>query len=186
LTESVEIENAVAAVLARPGTSGKTHVEKHLVSCDAEIDSSHARLWRRLFLHLAELTHLPVQAVADGVMFFAPDGRYRMQVFALEDHNDGVVRVYVPDIADPILAQKLSLHPSESGEYRIDGEPDVTLRIDRLDAQSESLPPPYVKNMLGWNRKALRVTLVASQVSGPRINAVEALCGLASEKWNRE
>ena len=183
MTESVEIENAFVAVLARPGTTGKTHVEKHLAACDAEIDPSHGHLWRRLFLHLAELCNLPVQAMTEGVMFFAPDGRYRMQVFALEDQNDGVIRIYLPDIADTILAKRLSLQPTESGEYSIPGESDVTLRIDRLDAQSESLPPPYVKNMLGWNRKSLRVTLVASQAGGPRVQATEALCDLAGEKW---
>jgi hypothetical protein len=186
LIESVEIENAFLAVLGRPGTTGKTHVEKHLAACDAEIDPSHGRLWRRVFLHLSELSDLPVQAMAEGIMFFAPDGKYRMQVFALEDQNDGVIRIYLPEIADAVLAGKLSLQPSESGEYSIPGENDLTLRIDRLDAQSESLPPPYVKNMLGWNRKSLRVTLVASQPSGPRVQATEALCELAAEKWNRE
>jgi hypothetical protein len=183
LTESVEIENALAAVLARPGTVGKTHIEKHLACCDAEVDSSHARLWRRLFLHLAELTPLPVQAMLEGIMFFAPDGRYRMQVFALEDHDDGVIHVYLPDLPNATLAQKLSLHPTETGEYRIGDQGDLTLRIDRLDAQNANLPTAYVKNMLGWNRKALRVTLVASQVNGARVEAAEALCALAAEKW---
>jgi len=177
------MENAFVAVLARPGTTGKTHIEKHMAACDAEIDPSHGRLWRRLFLHLAELTNLPVQAAAEGIMFFAPDGRYRMQVFALEDQTDGVIRLYLPDIDDAILTGKLSLQRSEGGEYSIPGESDLTLRIDRLDAQSESLPPPYVKNMLGWNRKSLRVTLVASQAAGPRVEVVEALCDLAGEKW---
>lgn len=184
LSDYLESDPALAALTSRPGTSGKTHLEKHLAACEAEVDPSHARLWRRLLLRLGEMTPLPVQAVADAVMFFAPDGRYRMQVFALEDHKDGFIHVYLQDLLDEAVKEKVILSPNESGEYQIPNENHVALRVDLLDAANTKLPPPHVKNMLGWNRKALRVTLIASQADGPRVAAAEALCELAARKWH--
>jgi hypothetical protein len=40
-----------------------------------------------------------------------------------------------------------------------------------------------VKNMLGWNRKSLRVTLPIIGSDRARMQAVEALCQLAAKPW---
>ena len=180
----VDFDTQLQTVFARPGTTGKTHIEKHLAACNEEVDPSHGQLWRRLFAFLASLTPLPIQAMVDGVMFFAPDGKYRMQVFALEDHQDGVIHIYLQDLLEAALSAGILQKANEAGEYGISNQAGPTLRVDQLDANNTRLPSPYVKNMLGWNRKALRVTLVASQPSGPRVDAAEALCKLAARKWS--
>src|ERR671914_2468396 len=68
----------------------RSNIEKHLATCDAEARPEHGKLWRRLALALRRLAPLPVQTVGQhSVQFFVPDGKYRMQVFAMEDARDG-------------------------------------------------------------------------------------------------
>jgi hypothetical protein len=79
-------QTALDAVLAKTGAKDRTHIQRHLTAADAEPDPAHAALWRKLAELLASLAPLPVQAVGHtAVMFFVPDGKYRMQGFALEE-----------------------------------------------------------------------------------------------------
>ena len=183
MIEDVDSQTTLQQLFSRPGTTGKTHIERHLATCDGEIDPAHGELWRRLFFNLARLAPLAVQAVADGVMFFAPDGRYRMQVFALEDHGDGVIRVFMPDILDDAIKAGLLRTSSDPTEYMIADHEQAALHIERLDAGSSPLAAPYIKNMLGWNRKAIQITLVASRADAPGVIATEELCELAAQRW---
>jgi hypothetical protein len=83
------------------GLAGKdrSNIEKHLAACDAEGDPDHGKLWRRLAVSLRKLAPMPVQTVGQhAVQFFIADGKYRMQVFALEDARDGRLMVYLPDV----------------------------------------------------------------------------------------
>jgi hypothetical protein len=152
------------------GLAGKdrSNIEKHLAACDAEPDPAHGKLWRRLAVALRKLAPMPVQTVGQhAVQFFIADGKYRMQVFALEDNRDGRVMIYLPDIV--AQAEKA-------------GAPLGVLKPELLDAANTPNPSPHVKHMLGWNRKAVRITLL-THASAQQVSAVEKLSALAAERW---
>jgi hypothetical protein len=175
-----QLQSDLDAMLARAAAKDRMHVQRHLTNADAEPDPSHAALWRRLAAKLTNLAPLPVQTAGHaGVLFFVPDGKYRMQMFALEDQNDGRVAVYVPDVLQEAINKKILKPAEENDEYPIVGSLRNTLHVELLDASNTPEPATHVKNMLGWNRKALRVTLPAVGAEGPRIDAAEALCMLA-------
>jgi hypothetical protein len=171
---------ALGELLARAAAKDRTHIQRHLAAADAEPDASHATLWRRLAGFLHTLAPLPVQTVGhSAVMFFVPDGKYRMQMFSLEDQSDGRISLYLPDILDQAIQKKIVRKGDVPGEFSIVGSLRNSLRIDSLDSQNTPEPAAHVKNMLGWNRKALRVILPALAAEGPRVDATENLCNLA-------
>jgi hypothetical protein len=171
---------ALGELLARAAAKDRTHIQRHLATADAEPDPSHAALWRRLAGFLSTLAPLPVQTVGhSAVMFFVPDGKYRMQMFSLEDQSDGRISLYLPDILDQAIAKKILRKSDVPGEYAIVGSLRNSLRVDALDSQNTPEPAVHVKNMLGWNRKSLRIILPALAAEGPRVDAAEALCDLA-------
>jgi hypothetical protein len=92
-----------------------------------------------------------------------------MQVFALEDTNDGQVVLYVPDVLDE--ARKLKVVGAES-----------PVPIEQLTAANTPNPSPHYKNMLGWNRKALKISLPVSATS-EQIETAEHLAALAARAW---
>ena len=177
-------QTALEAVLARTGAKDRTHIQRHLTAADAEPDPAHAALWRRLAELIASLAPMPVQAVGHtAVMFFVADGKYRMQVFALEDQNDGRLALYVPDILAEAVRKKILKKTDEPDQFGVVGSLRSTLHVESLDAQNTPEPPTHVKNMLGWNRKSLRVTLPVIGTDKARLAAVEALCNLAAKQW---
>src|SRR5215218_6526516 len=90
--------------MAKAGQKDRTNVEKHL----AAIDADHAALWRKLARAFATLAPLPFTTVGQqAVQFFIADGKYRMQVFAIEDQHDGQIVVYLPDVLAEALKLKL-------------------------------------------------------------------------------
>ena len=185
----------------------RSNIEKHLAACAAEPSPAHGKLWRKVAVALRKLAPLPVQTAGQhAVQFFIPDGKYRMQVFALEDGNNGQLMIYLPDVLaeaqksgllskrgakapGEVAADSAASSASASGasgagapEYAIRGGKGTALRLEALDAANTPNPAAHVKNMLGWNRKALRVTLLT--VSPPeQVAAAEALCALAARKW---
>jgi hypothetical protein len=177
-------QTALDAVLAKTGAKDRTHIQRHLTAADAEPDPAHAALWRKLAELLASLAPLPVQAVGHtAVMFFVPDGKYRMQAFALEDQSDGRIALYLPDILADAVKKKMLKKLDEPEEYGVVGSLRATLHVESLDAQNTPEPATHVKNMLGWNRKSLRITLPIIGTDRARIAAVEALCQLAAKQW---
>src|SRR6266478_2170649 len=97
-TESPE-QTGFEGMLARAAAKDRTHIQRHLATADAEPDAAHAALWRRLATMLFGLAPLPIQTVGhSAVLFFVPDGKYRMQMFALEDQSDGRIALYLPDV----------------------------------------------------------------------------------------
>ena len=106
-----------------------------------------------------------------------------MQVFALEDAGDGMISLYLPDVLAVAQKKKVLLKEKSPGEYAIGGHASQTLRVESLDATNTPSPHPHVKNLIGWNRKAMRVILSPTNLDGPQPAAAEALCALASAKW---
>ena len=152
------------------GLAGKdrSNIEKHLAVVDAEPDPEHGRLWRRLAVALRKFAPMPVQTIGQhAVQFFIADGKYRMQVFALEDGRDGKVTVYMPDV----------LADAEKA-----GAPLGVIKAEVLDSSNTPNPSPHIKHMLGWNRKAVRVSLL-THASPQQVSATETLCAIAADRW---
>ena len=170
-------------LLSRAGVKGRLSIQKHLAACDAEPKSGHGQLWRRLAARLGSLAPLPVQIGSQAVLFFAPDGKYRMQVFTLEDNRDGVLQLYLPNVLTEALRQKIV---SKAGSiYRANGKGKPSLTVEVLDAANTPDPAPHVKQMIGWNRKAIKLTLDAHAPNESTVETAEALCNLASKQWNK-
>jgi hypothetical protein len=183
LTSPVELD----ALLAKAGQRDRTNVEKHLAALDAGPDAQHASLWRRVTRSLATLAPLAITTIGQqAVQFFIADGKYRMQVFALEDQHDGKLQVYLPDVLAEAIKMKVIAKDDHSGleeeRYAIVAVKAQTLHIEQLDAANTANPAPHYKNMLGWNRKALRVTVPITATSS-QIDAIEDMAAIAAKSW---
>jgi hypothetical protein len=168
-------------IVARASARDKANIEKHLTFCDVEGAPGHGVMWRRMVSYLSSLVSLPVQMAPQAVLFFIVDGRYRMQVFALEDKKDGLMTLYTPDVLSEALAEGL-LVEAESG-YAIPGPRTLSISIQAMNAQNTPDPAQHFKHMIGWNRKALRITLNATDPDHPQVRTAEALAALAATKW---
>ena len=172
--------------LAKLGTKDRLNVQRHVAACDEEPDPSHGTNYRRLLCILAAFApHAAKTHGQQAVQYYIPDGKYRLQVFALQDQREGTISVYCEDVLDDALAAKIVDGPHEvadvANSYRIAGSHD-SLKIDRLDGKTPS-PSPFFKDMLGWNRRALRLTIPANGTKD-QVAAVEKLCWLSAAKWN--
>jgi hypothetical protein len=118
------------------------------------------------------------------IQFYIPDGKYRMQVFALEDLQDGHFTIYSPNVLEE-AAKAGVFAPAPHTEphmHMIEGT-DEPLRIEPLDKNSIN-PGAHFKDMLGWNRKAVRITLPPS-ASRPQIDSAVLLCAIAAQHFVR-
>lgn len=181
LEKPVAFEDFRAKLSARDGGD----VDRHLAALDQESEQSHRDAWKRLVRSLATLApHSITTTGQQAVSFFIADGKYRMQVFALEDKRDGKISVYAVDALSDALAAKLVKPPTkdvpDSTLHELDNR--QTLSIESLTAQNTPNPPPFYKHMLGWNRTAVRITCPAT-ASAQQLDAIEMLCALAALKW---
>ena len=177
-------EADVETFLARAGAKERAKIEKHLTLRDSEGSTNFSRLWRRVAGVMGGLAPMPAQTMGNlAVLFFIPDGKYRMQVFALEDAGDGQISIYVPDVMAAAQKKKILLKEKQPGEFSIGGSAANVVKIELLDASNTPSPHPHVKNLIGWNRKAIRVILPVSDPDGPQVGAAEALIELAAKTW---
>ena len=199
MSEAKTGDETFEALVAGAAAKDRSNITKHLAACDAEPEGDHAALWRRLAVSLRKLAPMPVQTVGQqAVLFFVPDGKYRMQVFALEDGRNGKLVVYLPDVLEAGIRDRILTEPPASArrpagdddeaggvpavEYPIRGKRGQTLRVEALTGSNTPDPPPHVRHMLGWNRRAIRLVLPAI-ADAPQADAAEALCALAAKSW---
>jgi hypothetical protein len=174
----------LSPIMERAGAKERPKIEKHLAACDEEPTPHHGRLWRRLAIMLGELAPLGVQSSGSNAWrFFIQDGKYRMQVFALEDQFDGNLNVYLPDVLDEAIKRKIIKRTADPAVFDVK-DSDNQLRIDALDAENTLEAPAHYKHMLGWNRKALRLTLPTTDADGALITAVGIMLSLAARQWS--
>ena len=174
-----------ADFLAKLASKDRVNAEKRVAVLEAGPDPRRAVLWRRLVCVLMTLAGHAAKFVGrQTVQFYVADGlRYRMQVFALEDLQDGYMTVYCPDaLAEAMEAGVLAPGDAAAHMYVIpsSGEP---LRVEALDRDSLD-PGAHFKDLTGWNRKALRVTLPPSP-SDAQVEATELLCAIAAQHFVR-
>ena len=175
-----------AEFLARLGPKDRAAAERRVSAFEAEGAPGRAALWRRLACALMTLAPHAAKLVGrQTVQFYVADGKYRKQVFALEDLQDGNMTVYCPDaLNEAIDAGVLSAPPHLDGAdvqlYLVQktGEP---LQVEALDGNSLN-PGAHFKDLTGWNRKALRITLPPSP-SAAQIEAAELLCAIAAGQF---
>jgi hypothetical protein len=176
--------------LAKLAPKDRASAEKRVATLEAGPDPARAHVWRRMACTLMKLAPHAAKLVGQQtVQFYVADGKYRMQVFALEDLQDGQVTVYCPDVAE--TAQRVGLLGKST---RVPGQPDETdarvyavgpgkepLRLETLDKNSAN-PAAHFKDMVGWNRRALRVTLPPS-ASPAAVEVVEMMCAIAAQRF---
>jgi hypothetical protein len=173
-------------VLAKLGAKDRASIERHLATTETEADPKRARLWKRLARVLMTLAPHSTRTIGQqNMLFYIPDGKYRMQVFSLQDPRDGTLVVYCPDVLDRAFDAGLLAEPKGKdvgNAYRLrSGSGQLT--IDRLDGSIPN-PEPVYKDLTGWNRRALKVT-VQHNPSDDEVDAVCLLCGLAASSWAR-
>jgi hypothetical protein len=171
-------------MVGRLSPKDRQNMEKQLNSYDETGDKSRATLWKRLVGAMSDLAPLPPKTSAQRtVQFFVPDGKWRMQVFAIEDRKDGNIAIYTEDVLAEalkagVVTKAKKTAAANPGEYTAKGA-DRPLVIEQLDGKSEADPAPFYKDMLGWNRKAIRVTL-AGDAPEALAKAVERICEMAA------
>ena len=172
-----------ADFLARLPAKDRVNADKRVSVLAAEPDPGRAPLWRRLVFALSTLAPHAAKLVGrQTVQFYVADGKYRMQVFALEDLQDGNFTIYCPDVLeDAVKTSLLAQRPQDGVPFYVVQESGEPLRIERLDGDSLN-PAPHFKDLTGWNKKALRLTLPPSP-SSAQVRAAELLCAIAAARF---
>jgi hypothetical protein len=173
----------IEPILERVGVKERAKIDKHLAVCDAETTAMHGKLWRKVVSVLGELAPLSMQSAGNNTWkFFIADGKYRMQVFALEDPLDGMLRIYLPDVLAESLKGKILSRTPVPQTFAVSGS-KAQLKIESLGAQEAIDAAPHFKHMLGWNRKALRVSVSTTQTDDALDGAIQAMAEMAAKKW---
>ena len=169
--------------LAKLSPKDRANAERRVTVLDAQADAPRAALWQRLACTLMTLAPHAAKLVGKQTLqIYVADGKYRMQVFALEDFQDGNFTVYCPDVLDEAVKSELLAPPSDSEPYEyLIGASKERLRIERLDKRSLN-PAAHFKDLTGWNRKALRITVPRSP-SVRQVEAAELLCAVAAQHF---
>lgn len=168
--------------LSRLSSRDRANAQRRVTVLEEHASPLQGRVWQRLACSLMTLAPVAKVVGRQAVEFFIPDGRYRMQVFALEDMQDGHLTIYCPDMLKQaagcgLLAQSARAAP-HMYELRSTMEP---LQIEALDG-SALTPGAHFKNLTNWNRRALRISLPTAP-SAAQVQAVELLCGLAATQF---
>jgi hypothetical protein len=181
LSKRVDIET----FLSKLGAKDRANAEKHLAACDAEPDPRHGKLWRRLACDMKTLApHATKVNGRESVQFYVPDGKYKMQVFALHDPRDGTMVVYLGNVLKEGAKAGFITPPPKNATVRTAyGVPKSAepLHVDELD---ENTPEPalFFKHMLGWSRKAIRIILPTTSPEA-HLAAVEHLCVISAASF---
>jgi hypothetical protein len=142
--------------LAKLTPKDRLNIERHITAIEEVSTKVHAKLWKRLATMMMSMA--PHSAKANGqqsMQFYIQDGKYRKQIFAIEDLRDGTIHVYAADAMDEAMKLGLILKPKPSDEADQFRLPNSTERMDG----KVSNPAPFFKDMLGWNRRAIHVIL---------------------------
>jgi hypothetical protein len=168
--------------LNKLGAKDRLNAEKHVAACEAGPVPTHAKLWKRLATTLMTLSsNLAKVNGQQSIQFYVPDGKYRKQVFAIEDLRKDAISLYCTDVLEEAVKLKL-LKPTKAGEDDIaifalpKGD---TLAIEKLNGQTAN-PADFFKHMIGWHREAIRITLPLN-ASDEQVTTALTLCALNAE-----
>ena len=167
--------------LAKLSPKDRTNIERRIELLESEPVPHRATLWRRLACTLAALAPQNVKCIGKQTLqFYIADGKYRMQVFALEDLQDGNFTVYCPGgVDEAIELGLLVMAESEVPGYLLPSS-EEPLQIELLSGASNAAA--HYKDMVGWNRKAIQITLPPF-ASPAQIETAELLCAVAAQHF---
>ena len=171
----IDFESFLTALSARD----RLNIERHIAVCEGEPTLEHGKLYKRLASVLFGLAPQAIRTTGQrAVQFFVADGKYRVQAFALEDLCDGKIAVYLTDALDAAISQGILKRRAKSdGDttlYEVADSSGTFLALEKLTSANTVEAPDYYRHMLGWNRKALRLTL-ASNATPAQVKAAEGL-----------
>lgn len=187
LTRSIPFEELLEKLSAKD----RNTAEKHLLAAqEGDGGERHAAVWERLACTMTMLApHAVKFGAGQSMLFYVPDGPYKMQVFALQDARDGEINVFCGNVLDEAIVGKLLKPISKANDDDDDAKPysvgtsDQRLMIEQLSGDDDLAP--FCKHLVGWNRKALRVNLPAI-ASDKQVEAAEQLCALTVLKLRHE
>jgi len=169
--------------LEKLGAKDRLNAEKHVAACESGPVPHHAKLWKRVVTTLMTLSsNLAKVNGQQSIQFYVPDGKYRKQVFAMEDLRKDAITVYCNDVLEEAIKLKI-IKPTKGNEddialYAIPGSSD-TLAIEKLNGQTAN-PAEFFKHMIGWHRQAIRITLPLN-ASDAQVDTALTLCALNAE-----
>ena len=181
LEKPVSLDEFLAKLSARD----RTNVDRHIAAIEAAPEPKHLALWKRVAKTLATLAPHAVSTTGQqAISFFIADGKYRMQVFALEDNRDGKLLIYTVDALDEAIKAQVLKPPPKGAEDQtaLPISNGQALTVEALTNENTPNPSAFYKHMLGWNRKALRITL-PHDATPQQIEATEQLCAIAAIRW---
>ncbi|MEI8196982.1 MAG: hypothetical protein WCI73_13875 [Phycisphaerae bacterium] len=181
-TETLTLAPVVdfAGFLARLSPKVRATVDKHVEIRAADAARDFGRVWNRLAEHLCRLAPHAVEMSGAAIRFYILDGKYRRQVFVLDEDKEGKLYVYMPDVLAAAQTRGLLGKPEE-GVYPVLRGSGAKLPFEEFCADSKEIPD-FCKAMLGWGRRAVRTGPVSGEEK--QLHAIERLCELASETWN--
>ena len=173
-------------LLSRLVVKDKQRFEAQVTNAETKVSPTMAERWRRLSCVMFTLAPNPPKLTGvHTVQFYIPDGKYRKQMFALHALEHGALAVYLPNVL--VAAQRMGIvipvkpAPADgTSNYRVIASGE-SITIDALDTNTPN-PEFFYKDMTGWNRLAVRVTLSAL-ASDAQLTATEQLCALAALEW---
>ncbi|HVX85247.1 MAG TPA: hypothetical protein VH253_10720 [Phycisphaerae bacterium] len=171
------------AFLARLSRKSLASVQAHLEATEGHEELGHGRQWKRLAAMLAKLAGHAIEASGQHVLrFYIADGKYRQQVFTLEDMRKGMIHVFLPDVLDAAVARKILIAPHEEDHtFALGAAPGTRIEVERISSESKEVPE-FCKPMLGWGRRALRMSISATGDDTVQ-QVIWELGQLAAEGW---
>src|SRR4051812_6617140 len=139
-----------AQFLAKLSPKDRAGAERRVSALEAVPNPAGALLWRRLACALMTLAPYAAKLVGKQTLqIYVADGKYRMQVFALEDLQDGNFTIYCPDILDEaVKAGLLMPAPHDEAHMYLIQPVRQSLRVERLQSASGS-HAVHFKDMTG-------------------------------------
>ncbi len=172
-----------SAFLEKLAPKDRPKVEKQLAEFEAAGDLMHVEIWKRLACSLLTLSPYQPKVNKTSIQFYEADGRHKKQLLAMEDPGEGRLVIYCNDVIDQAvqggIVQRDEQAGTEQALYPVVGT-SATLSIERIDGAVIN-PMEFFKHLVGWNRKALRITLPVN-ASEPQIVTVERLCAMSIKR----
>ncbi len=176
-----EIERRYEGFLEQLSVKGRATMLKHDELCAADAAQGYGELWKRLAGGLGKLAgHATEMLGQASLKFHIADGKYKQQVFAIEDNRQGVIVLYLPDVVAQAIERKIIANGSAPRSYKVVGGESTLLQLELINAETRDMT--VCKAMVGWGRRALRIDLSVS-AKEKQIRTVELLCELAAETW---
>ncbi|HUO10686.1 MAG TPA: hypothetical protein VM008_20465 [Phycisphaerae bacterium] len=178
---SREAEGNYETFLTRLGQKAHAMVENLTDAAAADAAQGYGKSWKRIAGMLGQMAPVGIESVGRAALkFHIPDGKYRQQVFALEE-SEGMINVYLPDVSAAAVSRGIISGQDKDGQTYLIGEGPNKIVLELITSDRQEVPA-FCKAMLGWGRKALKVTL-SPVADAMQLRAVEQLCELAAEGW---